>query len=181
MLDNNLVVARIQPLCCSLQYNLVAMENKAGEWLRRHRKANDLLQSEVAERARVSVSYISTLERGQKHSTTDAALRPERDKAVAIARAVQGNPDELLLLYGYAPASMSADGKPQTLDELLTRLEALGVENFHAINQDALREATPDQLQEVLDAVKFAIEITLQRQQKELLPPNDTYRGQALR
>lgn len=84
-----------------INYNIVVMET-FGEWLRRHRKQLDLLQSQVARRAGVSSSYISTLERGQRHSITGAELVPDRGKVVAIAKAVAGNPDEALRFFGYA-------------------------------------------------------------------------------
>ena len=92
---------RKQPFCYKDSYNIVVMDT-FGEWLRRHRKQLDLLQSEVARRAGVSTSYISTLERSQKHSITGAELVPDRDKVTAIAKAVNGNANEALRLCGYA-------------------------------------------------------------------------------
>lgn len=161
----------LQPYNHRTRYNLVAMENAAGDWLKKNRKKLGLLQSDVAKRAGVSVSYISTLERGQKHSITDAKLTPERHKVIAIAKAVQGDPSELLGLYGYLPLSMSS-GKPQTLGELIDILETLGVENIHFANEDAMKHATPDDLQAALDAVKLALEITINRKRPNA-PTND--------
>lgn len=61
-----------------------------------------MLQKDVARRAGVSVSYVSTLERGQPHSITGADLTPERRKVVALAEAVGGDVSEALALCGYA-------------------------------------------------------------------------------
>lgn len=74
-----------------------------GVWLKRHRKVLGLTQTEVAERAGVSPSYISTIERQQPHTITGIPVRPERDKIMAIAKAVGGSPDEALVLCGYLP------------------------------------------------------------------------------
>lgn len=74
-------------------------------WLRDHRRAKKMKQYEVARSASVSPSYISTLERKQPHTVTGVQIRPEREKVVAIARAVGGDVDEALILCGYAPES----------------------------------------------------------------------------
>lgn len=76
--------------------------NNFGEWLRAKRIDLGLKQADVARRAGVSVSYVSTLERSQPHSTTGARLTPERSKLTALAKAVQGDIDEALHLCGYA-------------------------------------------------------------------------------
>lgn len=85
-----------------LNYNVAHMSG-FGTWLRSHRKALRLYQSDVAKRADVSPSYISTLEREQPHTLTGDVIRPDRDKVIAIAKAVKGDVDEALRLCGYAP------------------------------------------------------------------------------
>lgn len=95
---------RKQPSCYQNQYNLVVVQ-KFGQWLRDHRKKLGLFQSDIAKRASVSTSYISTLERAQPHSITGAELTPERSKVVAIAKAVVGDLNEALMLCGYASLS----------------------------------------------------------------------------
>jgi transcriptional regulator with XRE-family HTH domain len=138
MTDNNLVVARKQPLCNENRYNTVVME-KFGDWLRRHRKALGLLQSQVASRAGVSTSYISTLERAQKHSITGADLVPDREKLAAIAKAVNGNVNEALRFFGYAP------NQPTETFDILD----LATVMFH----DADR-LTPEEKEELLTIVR---------------------------
>lgn len=91
-----------------LDYNTVVMST-FGKWLLAKRKGLRLLQSDVARAAGVSVSYISTLERAQPHTITGGDITPEREKVAAIARAVGGDPDEALLMFGYAPDSRQND------------------------------------------------------------------------
>lgn len=153
----------LQPLCCDYRYTLVAMDNKAGEWLRERRRKLGLMQSDVAKRAGVSTSYISTLERGQKHSLTNATLRPDRDKVIALAKAVKGNPDELLLLYQFAPEQPFERDKPQSVAELLQRLAELGVDQ--PIFKDGIESLPddPDALDEILRVIAMTVEIELRK------------------
>jgi transcriptional regulator with XRE-family HTH domain len=147
MPNNNLVVTIKQPNCCVVNYNLVGMVN-FGSWLRNRRKALDLLQSDVAQRAGVSISYISTLERGQKHSTTGAELTPDRDKVIAIAKAVNGDIDEALLLCGYAPADTP---QPKTAKEALLAIEKL-IPGFEGVLW--FENMTDEDAERMLDAFK---------------------------
>ena len=102
-----------------MNYNLVVMAG-FGEWLLRHRKALEMKQSDVASRANVSVSYISTIERDQPHSITGAKLTPEREKVIAIAKAVNGDINEALELCGYSSDKPLAD-VPKPIIEALAR------------------------------------------------------------
>ena len=102
--------------------------NETGEFLKKRREELGLTQSEVATRAGISVSYLSTLERGQRHSITNAKLTPDRSKVVSIAKALQTDKDELLVMFGFAPEQPLERPKPQTVQELLERLTELGVD-----------------------------------------------------
>lgn len=73
-----------------------------GKWLREHRKKADLTLKDVAARARLSFSYVSTLEREQPHSLTGGEILPTRAKVEALAKAVGGDVSEALALNGYA-------------------------------------------------------------------------------
>lgn len=123
MWDYNLVVPKQQPNYTPRRYNIVIMVLSGGEWIRKRRGELGMLQRQLAERSGLSVSYISTLERGQKHSITGARLRPEPSKVTAIAKALKSDPSELLDLYGYA----SEPREPQTVREFKARLAELGV------------------------------------------------------
>lgn len=78
-----------------------------GSWVRSHRKKLGLTQTEIAHKAGVSPSYISTLERRQPHTVTGVPVTPERDKVLSIAKAVGGSADEALVLCGYMPENPS--------------------------------------------------------------------------
>jgi transcriptional regulator with XRE-family HTH domain len=136
--------------------------NKSGEFLRKRRRELGLKQSDVAKRAGLSVSYISTLERGQKHSITNADLTPARDKVLAIAKALKTDGDEMLVLFGFAPEHPLSPKKPQTLAELLTAFEKLGILT-KIYDIEKLRDAPPEEIEKVFDNVSLAIEITLKK------------------
>lgn len=136
------------------------MEN-FGQWLRSKRKALGLLQSDVAKRAGVSTSYISTLERNQKHSITGVTLTPEKEKVIAIAKAVQADPAEALHLCGYAS---DVTTKPRTVPELLAAIERLGVDQImFPGGVESLQELSEDDLNDILESVRDVIEAQLIR------------------
>jgi transcriptional regulator with XRE-family HTH domain len=136
------------------------------DWLRKHRKALGLLQSDVAKRAGVSTSYVSTLERGQKHSTTGADLKPERDKVKALAKAVRGDVDEALLLCGYAPPNHGQP--PRNVLEFVRALEALGVSHIEMFGgPDVLAKMTPDDFESILSEVRRAVEREIFKKARE--------------
>lgn len=76
-----------------------------GAWVKRHRKALRLTQGQVAKRAGVSTSYISSIERRAPHSQTGVPVRPERDTILQIAKAVGGSADEALVICGLLPVA----------------------------------------------------------------------------
>lgn len=137
-----------------------------GKWLVRNRQAAKLTQAQLAERAGIQPSYVSALEREEPNAKDGSPRRPRIDKVDRIAKALRVPVDEARLAAGYAPTK-PATGKPQSLIDLLERLERLGIENLHFADQDKLRNATPDELQEVLEAVKFAVELTLRKQSQQ--------------
>lgn len=79
-----------------------------GQWLRRHRNARGLSLKELEERSGVSFSYISTLERGQRHTITDKAIQPTRGVVQSLAKAVGGNLNEALKAAGWDAPENSA-------------------------------------------------------------------------
>lgn len=127
------------------------------------RTAAGMTQSALAKRVGVSVSYISALERDEPNAVDGSPRRPRVEKVEKIAKALNADMDEARLAAGFAPLH-PRNGKPETLAELLDRLTELGVDNVHFADHDALRDATPEELQDVLDAVQLAIEVTLRRQ-----------------
>lgn len=86
-----------------------------GEWLRKYRKEKGLTQDELASASGVSPSYISTIERDQPHTITGGKIRPEREKVLALAKAVGGDPVVALLLCGYS-ATLPPNDTPESFD-----------------------------------------------------------------
>jgi transcriptional regulator with XRE-family HTH domain len=137
-----------------MDYNIVVMET-FGQWLRRHRKALNLTQGDVAKRANVSVSYVSTLERKQPHSTTGEDITPDRDKLIAIAKAVQGDVGEALSYYGYA-----LNGEPQKIAEFAVTLKKMGVADWDIPGID-LEKLPPEALAQLLDVMETNVRVQL--------------------
>jgi transcriptional regulator with XRE-family HTH domain len=137
------------------------------KWILEKRKELGLTQGQLAERVGVSVSYISALERNEPFGKYGRERKPSVEIVDKIAKALQLDRDETRIKAGYAPEQPLIIKKPQTLDELIEALEHLGIENLHFHEHDRLRTATPRQLQEVLDAVKLAVQLIIARQENE--------------
>lgn len=80
----------------------ITMEG-SGKWLYASRKAAGLTQGELARKAQISTSYVSTLEREEPHHITNASPRPAVSIVDAIAKAVNKPVNEARLIFGYAP------------------------------------------------------------------------------
>jgi transcriptional regulator with XRE-family HTH domain len=130
-----------------------------GAWLKEKRTEQRYTQTEAARMAGIDRQQWYRIEAGKSGT--------KRETVIAIAAALSLDEEEALERAGY---SSQLSVKPTNLTELISRLEKLGVDGIHFANEDALRNATPDQLQEVLDAVRFAVELTLRKQVKEFRP-----------
>lgn len=73
-----------------------------GLWLLNRRKQARLTQGQLAERAGISTSYVSTLERGAAHHLTNAPPQPKLDIVDSLARALGATINEARLEAGYA-------------------------------------------------------------------------------
>lgn len=74
-----------------------------GDWLRQRRLELGLRQADVAKRAGVSLSYISAIERGERHHLSDSPTLPKREVVIAIANALGEDVTRALMIAGYAP------------------------------------------------------------------------------
>jgi transcriptional regulator with XRE-family HTH domain len=156
----------LQPNSLSGYYTTLLHKNimSFGEWLRDHRKRADLTQRDVAKRAGLSFSYVSTLERKQPHSITGNEVLPTREKVIALAKAVEGDVNEALRLTGYA----AEIEPPKTLPELIQALERLGLpipQMYGGYDVDDDGEG----FQELLDRIRLDLEMVMKRHR---LPPN---------
>lgn len=71
-------------------------------------------QKELAKKARVSKSYIGHLENARPHTTSNAPPKPDREKVIALAKALNADVDLALHLAGFAsnivPAAIVEEG-----------------------------------------------------------------------
>lgn len=88
-------------------------------WVRERRREARLSQQELAERAGCSKSYISTLERGSRHSGSGGVVRPSEVFIDNLARGLGVPRDEARLQAGYAPARGAEAPPAQPPDPLL--------------------------------------------------------------
>lgn len=89
-----------------------------GDWLREKREEARLRQSDLAESAGISKSYISTLERGGEHPLTGKEVRPAIDIVERLAIALRVPIDEARQRAGYAPAYNVAVSPLPSCDEV---------------------------------------------------------------
>lgn len=126
-----------------------------GAWIKQKRETEKLSQGGAAERAGIDRQQWFRIENGISGT--------RRETVIKMAKALSADENEALHLAGFA----TPQNKPQTLPELLDRLAALGIENIHFADNDAYKDATPEQLQELLEAVTVAIDVTLARQKRK--------------
>ncbi len=90
------------------------------------RKAKHLTRRKLAELAKIDPSYVTLIERD--------GYVPRKDKVLELARALEVDVDQTLLVAGYAPEKIS-------LKDLLERLEAIHAEkSMDRELRSALRE-----------------------------------------
>lgn len=154
-MNYNSVATLLQPYSNFSAYNdLTAMT--LGDWLRQHRKNKGLTQKQVADRAGVSFSYVSTLERQQAHSITAKAVQPRRDSVEALAKAVGGDVDVALKLAGFA--SKSAGEKESA--EFLFKFGAglIGYDELTDLQKELVKETAQHLINTLRRAEKTADE-----------------------
>lgn len=131
-----------------------------GQRLKDWRKKAYLTQEDLARAAGVSVPYVSNLERDFSANTRSGKPRPSEDLCERFAKALGVAEDDVRIAAGYAPKALT--GKPQTVAELLSLLDKAGITTItFAEGVESLHDQPPEALQEILDAVRNAIELTL--------------------
>lgn len=121
-----------------------------GAWIKETREKQKLSQAGAAERAE--------LDRQQWYRIENGVSGTRRETVIRMARALSADPDEALQLAGFASLPK---GKPQTMAELLNRLAELGISHVEFLDDEAIRNATPEDLADVLRAVEITLEVTL--------------------
>lgn len=150
-----------QPYCKANNYNIAIIMPTFGKWLLDNRKAARLTQGELAKRAGISTSYVSTLEREEPHHITNAPPQPAINVVESIAQSLGVEIDDALLAAGYAPRSVPL--RPTNATEFLRALESLGIKHFENIS--GIQNLTPDEYEDMLRDVRLTIEINLRRKE----------------
>ena len=135
-----------------------------GAWIKGKRDKANLSQDGAARRA--------DIDRQQWYRIENGLSGTRRDTVIRMARGVSADPNEALTYAGFAPIPQRS-GPPQTLEELIEIAESLGIQNLQFFDHDKLRSATPEQLQEVLEAIEVAMSVTLARQMRTLTRNDD--------
>ncbi len=130
-----------------------------GTWLLEKRREKRLTQGQLGERAGLSTSYVSTIERGQRHSTTNAVPRPTEQTVEKLAAALGVDIDDARIAAGYLPKSMSIT--PTNAVEFIHALETLGVGHFE--NIEGIHNLTPEEYETMLKDLRLVIEVNLRR------------------
>lgn len=153
-MNYNSVAQRLQPRCNFNGYNTFTVIT-IGSWLKQHRKNKGLTQRQVADRAGVSFSYVSTLEREQAHSITAKLISPRRESVVALAKAVGGDVDDALGLAGFAKTS-----EPKESAEVLFKFGA-GLIGYDDLT-DAQKKIVQQTTQNLIHALRASNHGTLE-------------------
>jgi transcriptional regulator with XRE-family HTH domain len=114
-------------------YNTKEMAQTFGEWLLTARKQAGLTQEQLAQKAGISKPYVGTLENARPHTTTGATPQPDREKVVALAKALNKSEDDALLAAGYAPTEKQTILPPELrhIDfSLFNENELIEIANF---------------------------------------------------
>ena len=72
-----------------------------GDWVRDRRKELGLTQEQLGERARLKGAYISRIERGERHTTTNAPTKPSIEAVDRLGKALEVSPAEAREAAGY--------------------------------------------------------------------------------
>lgn len=120
-----------------------------GKWLHDKRKAAGLTQGQLAQKAGISTSYVSTLERSERHHLTDAPPQPTTEVVDSIAKALNVAMDDARLAAGYA-----ASGNSPLLDIGFDAAVKLGT------------DVSPEERQEIAEELALAYEVIMARRKR---------------
>lgn len=139
-----------------------------GEWLIDIRKKAGLTQEQLAERAQISPSYVSALEREEPNTRTGEPRMPRPDVVDRIARALGIPAGEARSAAGYSGLIIPPfPKKPKNVIEFIERLEEMGYEQFDfATDAEALSNFTPDDFEEMLERIAADVNLMLRRKKK---------------
>ena len=124
-------------------------------------------QRELARRIGKSATYVHYLEGGSNPSAKGKEMHVPMQVVDTLAKVLQLDKNELRLTAGLAPDNLER-GKPQNVEELLSRLDELGV----GVNLYGGVESLPDD-PDTLAAILQDIETVLALRVRRKLPTNE--------
>lgn len=159
-------VAKLHSECKEKLYTKSRDVMGFGKWLYEARKEIGLTQQELAERAEISATYISALEREEPNTRNGQPRMPSPDIVAKIAKAVK-KPESEARQAAYEGLYIPPfPTKPKNYVELLEALEKLGIEiNWAAINKN-LENYTEDDYEDLFERIKFDTDFSVRRKAK---------------
>jgi transcriptional regulator with XRE-family HTH domain len=133
---------------------------KFGDLVRLAREEKGWSQRQLARRIGKSPSYVHYVERQYNPSAKDQKMRVGEDAVEKLAKTLELDIDEARHAAGY---SSRFSAKPENLQELLDKLERLGVPPMIFSGLEQYENASPEVLQEVLESIRFGVEYTLRK------------------
>ena len=126
-----------------------------GTWIKELRDKAGLSQDGAARRAEI--------DRQQWYRIENGLSGTKRDTVIRIAHALSADPNEALERAGFSTGQPLERPKPQTVQELLSRLNELGVEN--PIFKGGIENLPddPDVLEDILRVISMTVEIELRK------------------
>ena len=137
------------------------MDNPLGNKIRLARIDKGWSQRELARRIGKSATYIHYLEAGSNPSSAGKEMQIPVAVVDTLAKVLQLNKDELRLTAGLAPESLERD-KPQNVQELLDRLNELGIEPIFYGGVENLPD-DPELLADILNDFATVIALRLRK------------------
>lgn len=140
-----------------------------GSWIRIQRKLADLTQDQLAKKAGIHAVQLARIEKGESGT--------RRETVLALAKALGQDQDELLNKAGFVQTSgvmlMDKNGavtsvipkrkKPESLPELLSALDELGIEIDWATLKNGFENYTPDDFEELKEQIAANVGIKIKR------------------
>jgi transcriptional regulator with XRE-family HTH domain len=132
-----------------------------GPWLQKQRELAEVSQSDLGKKIDVSVVQLSRIENG--HSGVKRSTLLEIVEGInLLSTGHKVDAERALNMAGFAPVSPSPR-KPETVAEFLEAMEQLGIGHFEFLEDERLRNATPDDFQHMLDTVQQILNIEVNR------------------
>lgn len=116
----------------------------------------------LAQAVGLSRTTVSALISAKPQTGTNEPSRPKASNVIKLAKALNTDPDPLLLLAGHAPTSQEPK-KPANLPELLEALDALGIEIDWATVKGNFDNYTPDDFEELKEQIAANAGIKIKR------------------